>query len=200
MFVPYTHEYLERDEGKSRILGPSNGDVNFDRDLYYLAYIKIDETTIPRYVGRKQKWVDRKVLKFMLKNERGCIVAQSKLCLPVTEGSAAFDLCRIMQLAANHGSIPVFYSTFPTAVNVHIVCDCIFQIPPMDRSQSFKETLSKLLVKLTMSTAHESLIVFKNEIASLNNSDEKNSINVRMYILRFILAQRDTVYPALIFS
>jgi tetratricopeptide (TPR) repeat protein len=166
---------------------------------YFLTIMKGDEIdgTSPYFVGRQQTWANRKVISFMIEQDDADITDGSAICLPLSEGEAKPNLLRVMQVASDHGAIPIFMKHLPESNGVGAVCDTSFQVPCGTGvpTRAIKDLWSALLAGSNGPAS--TLAQVKDAMLTLPKVEGMARL-LRVYMLRFRSADREIVYPAIV--
>ena len=187
----------QRPPGEPRLLKPVTGPHD---EPYYLAHLKgVDgfPDGSPFFAGRKCR-LDPKVAKFMLRPTATDLIAERTICIPLTEHAASPNLTRTMRAAWEIGAIPVFPAKLPQGEGINGVCDTMFELPSADEAPL--SVVREFWVGLLSNTEapKSSLANFSKRMAALRDTEHRDRVSVRAYMLQFEAGSEQVVHPAVI--
>jgi tetratricopeptide (TPR) repeat protein len=171
-----------------------------DKRYYAVAMKDVDgfPDGSPFFGGRTFR-LDRKIEQFMLDRSAEDLVANSLVCLPLTERDLAPNLKYTMQVAWENGAIPVFSERLPHSDEINAVCDSILELPTGAAISlaAAKELWAKLLASCSEAPKF-SLTNFNKEMAALLHTEPKDRLPARVYLLHFQAGSQEVVHPAIV--
>ena len=138
------------------------------------------------------------IYKMMLETPAETLIAEKRICLPLSQEDRPHDILYSMLAAWENGMIPFCSERLPHSDEIKTVCDDLLEMPSNNESvtSAAKELWAKLLLSCR-ETPQKSLSEFSKGMAALSaNVSGEKSLRVRVYLLRFQAGSQEVVHPA----